>query len=274
MTERSLTFRPQDQSVFLRILAIVAVSVLVNSYIFVCKTNCSNFVWSYVIVWLPVLLGYLVSVQFKKSKPNISTAQRCVAHILATVFNIVIANAVHYPEASSYFFLFTIFLFLPAQLFLILFIELILKLSRNRGKLMTSEKNIILITIGTTAVSILMVFSSAILFEKINNDAIALSGALIWLPVFASYIFSHYLFKPVDSKGVRTMERILIMLFGNFASLAFLSFNQNPSSRSTLTVLYLCLGFLAQIILILIVDTIWVNELPCSKLTRYPSEGK
>jgi len=259
MIEKSFTFGHRDQSVIFRVLAIVAVSVLVNSYIFICKTNCSNFVWSFAIVWLPVLLGYFVSVQFKKNKPNISTAQRCVAHILATVFNIVMANAVHYPEASSYFFLFTIFLFLPAQLLLILFIELILKFTRNRGKLMTSEKNIILITIGTTTVSILIVFSSVILFEKISNDAIALSGAFIWLPVFASYIFSHFLYKSVDSEGVRVMERILIMLFGSFASLAFLSFYQNPSSRSTLTVLYLCLGFLAQIILILIVDTIWVT---------------
>ncbi|MDD5026099.1 MAG: hypothetical protein PHH13_01850 [Candidatus Peribacteraceae bacterium] len=254
MHPSSFQLRHSDKPVLWRVLAIVVVGVLVNSYLHICETTCWLFVWgSFAIVWLPVLLGYLVTYG---KEVRVTTLQRCMAHILVIVFTIILNDIFGPPDPADELILYYLFLLLPAQLILILFIELMLKVVGNRGNFPKMDKKRLLVTIGTIIVAIGVVFSSIILYEDFGSDVVTLSGAFVWFPIMMNYLFFFLIRKHDNSFTIETMERIFTMFFATLVSLGFLSFVQNADSRSYLTVAYLCLSFLAQLVMILIIESL------------------
>lgn len=128
MNGKSFHLRQEDKPILWRVLAVTIVGMIANSYLLVCETTCSFYAWqSFAIIWMPVLLGYIVTVQFGKKLFRVTIAQRCLAHTIANIFSIAIGSKFLYdPDGEGL--LVIIFLFVPAQLLLLLIIESLLKI--------------------------------------------------------------------------------------------------------------------------------------------------
>lgn len=251
MIQAYLTTTPVKISRVLEVGTIIFLTVLTYSSLYFCKGDtCAAFFWSFSLVWLPVILGYIVSFLFSKKGKNIGTTTRLFSHVIASFIFLFLINFI-YLEDSGYIFLFILFVFLPAQFLLVLLIEFILKMTRNQGSLSLTDRRTVFLTLFITILSTLIAYATFFENKNFKTDLVAWSGLFVWGPLVLSYVFPKGTF-------VNSGTRILSFLFSDFICILVYSYYQ-IDSRSSLNILYFCLSFIAQAILIPIIDTIRKN---------------
>lgn len=93
------------------------------------------------------------------------------------------------------------------------------------------------------------------LFGPFIADLMFTSGALVWLPVMLSYVFSYFIKNKEYDIG--TLQRCIIFLFAGILNIIFSSFTEDPESAG-LSFLSYSLIYPMQVTMILIFDFLFL----------------
>jgi len=132
MSQSSFRFRQSDKKRIWMALAIIVTTLMI--------VQCFNFFHGFYIdllfmsggvVWLPVILSYIYSFSVRNKEYDVSSLQRHALFLFAAVMNVISFSIFQDPESAGLSSLFYLFFIYPAQVVIILIIDLLLFLVRK-----------------------------------------------------------------------------------------------------------------------------------------------